>query len=156
MHAYAQQLIGQIRDSDPWKTDYVYEATSAIPLWDWAQETAAIDMLAEIAGVVATQYLFFRKDTTNLQATLQSLAVHARTRRQWKHYVGFLKGLRILAETNWQQRQALEERICLISALLADVPHHIWSLDQVAATYLQRGFLFQANQVLRVAYAMSQ
>jgi len=156
MSVQAQALLAQIRNPDLWGTGYDFEATNAIAIWKWAEASSQLDIQAEIASVVATQYLLNHRHTDALKKRFRDLASKAQASARWKHYVGFLEGLSTLAEADWEQKETTEEEICRIYAQLADAERHVWHLDQLATVYIRLKAFEQAKQVLVEAYRISQ
>jgi hypothetical protein len=155
MSVQAQALLTQIRNPELWGTGYNLEATNAIAIWEWAEASSQIDIQAEIAGVVAAQYLSHHRNTDALEKKFKELASEAQASARWKNYVGFLEGLSALAEANWEQRQRIEEEICRVYARLADAKRHVWHLDRLAAIYIRLKAFGQAKQVLVHSYHIS-
>jgi hypothetical protein len=156
MRIQAQTLLAQIRDPALWGTGYDLEATHALAIWKWAERSSEIDIQAEIAGVVATQYLCHHYNTAALNKKLKHLAEEAQASARWKNYAGFLEGLSVLEQNNWEQRQRTEEELCVLYARLADTKRQIWHLDTLAAIYIRLHAFEQAKRVLLETYQISR
>lgn len=151
----AQTLLAQIRDPALWGTGYDLEATQALAIWKWAERSSERDIQAEIAGVVATQYLRHHYNTTALSKKLKDLAEEAQVNAHWKNYAGFLEGLSVLEDNNWEQRQRTEEELCMLYARLADTKRQVWHLDILAAIYIRLHAFELAKQALVETYQIS-
>jgi hypothetical protein len=155
MRLQAQTLLAQIRDPALWGTGYDLEAPQAVAIWKWAERSSELDIQAEIAGVVATQYLYHHYNTAALTKKLKELAEEAQVNAHWKNYAGFLEGLSILEQNNWEQRQRTEEELCMLYARLADTKRRVWHLDTLAAISIRLHAFEQAKRALVEAYHMA-
>jgi len=106
--------------------------------------------------VVATQYLYRHYNIAALNKKLKDLAEEAQASARWKHYAGFLEGLSVLEENNWEQRQRTEEELCRLYARLADTKRLVWHLDILAAIYIRLHAFEQAKRVLVETYQISR
>jgi hypothetical protein len=151
----ALALINQKRSPELWGTGYDFDAKNAIEIWEWAEKNSKTTFQAEIADIVATQYILNRRNPRPLQAKLKTLTSQARAVSDWNRYVGFLEGLSVLEENNWDARRVIEEKICEKYAVLDNPQRWVWHLELLAHIYARTQSYEKAKPTLLHGYQIS-